>query len=536
MERINKAQQEADNKNFTTAITTLNAIFSELKEKPDHYVLWKAARQMAFTAGYAGDYFGAIQYFELYKKHTDFINPSDEMFFAGLSLGIDLFSSSERRHKLSFAFPSFNPLKAMKSILLSLRGKKGDYGEWTYAAEQHAMFQPILDALRKIEKGDSYDIADEISKLSGENILYGDMLTSIGCMKCIEVGSFDIAEKLAKTIQSPDHSFLSHYLQALCAHNKGEHDRAFVLYQQEYEKYEPVFKEFADLCLMINDYEKAIEIYLHAEEYYSTNDYPHEAAYYHKLAQREIYRLDNRMKEKAQKVKKESSTPSSITTTKEIEEKMETHALTEKKQSKRKKAEKSMHTRKKEKSADEYYYLINNNIDNLKFSGSSMLDEDDITAQIHEAVDHYPKDKWILHTAGWWFYEQGEEQQSKTLLLRGLQGVLPVKFNYKLPDNIHQDRQLTLRIKKIIETLLKDKTISPDDENSWDIASFLSAYAYHLITQQQFELAGQLRNLADTLDTRRRKRISQRVRHQPAIQVVSPELFGHESDPLITYI
>ena len=526
IQQISRAKKEAEQKKFEPSITRLNTIFSDLKANPDNYVLWKAARQMAFTLGDAGDYFGAIQYFELYKKHTDFINPSDVMFFAGLHLGIDLFSSTTRTHKLSVTFPSFNPQKAMTTVLSSLKGKKGDGHEWEYTAEQHNIFKPILNALKKIEDS-NFDISDELSELNQteSNILYGDMLRSIACMKCIKMNRFDIAKNMAETIQSRDHGFLTYYVLALCAQHKGEHEQAFALYQQEYIKNEPVFKEFAELCLMMNNYEKAIEIYLFAEEYFSINGYPHEAAYYQKIAHHEIYthekRLQKRQKEEAKKTEKErvSASVRRTATPEELEQTAKHLTLTEQKPASKTKKKSTV------MSADHYFHTINSNIDQFKFSAYPMYDEDEITVQINDALTQHPLDKWILHTAGWWFYEQGEEQRSKELLLLGLKGVLPVKFNYRFPDSIHKEKQLILRIVNIAQDLLKNETIFPDDETSRDIASFLSAYAYHLISQQQFDLASQLRNLADTLDTRRRQKIAQRAQHQAAIQVVPPELF-----------
>ncbi|MBO9493988.1 hypothetical protein J7438_07790 [Thalassotalea sp. G20_0] len=160
---------------------------------------------------------------------------------------------------------------------------------------------------------------------------------------------------------------------------------------------------------------------------------------------------------------------------------------------------------------------------------------DAVESLSREACQVFPKDIWILHSAGWGFHLIGDEQKAAELLLKGLRQYLDRHYpevKSFIPVNIYGNVETGL------DRLKAHPEITPGSPAGLNVAAYLSslAYVYRNLNKHCDE---QMRSLANWLNPSRdaRKKEKQRVSFAAKVNVIPAEVdlvtrrfmaFGHD--------
>lgn len=146
---------------------------------------------------------------------------------------------------------------------------------------------------------------------------------------------------------------------------------------------------------------------------------------------------------------------------------------------------------------------------------------DAVESLSREACQVFPRDIWILHSAGWGFHLIGDEQKAAELLLKGLRQYLDRHFpevKSYIPVNIYGNVETGL------DRLKAHPEITPGSPAGLNVAAYLSslAYVYRNLDKHCDE---QMRSLANWLNPSRaaRKKEKQRLSFTPKVNVIPAE-------------
>ncbi|MBO9481513.1 hypothetical protein [Salinisphaera sp. G21_0] len=160
---------------------------------------------------------------------------------------------------------------------------------------------------------------------------------------------------------------------------------------------------------------------------------------------------------------------------------------------------------------------------------------DAVESLSREACQVFPKDIWILHSAGWGFHLIGDEQKAAELLLKGLRQYLDRHYpevKSFIPVNIYGNVETGL------DRLKAHPEITPGSPAGLNVAAYLSSLAY-VYRNLNKHCDDQMRSLANWLNPSRdaRKKEKQRVSFAAKVNVIPAEVdlvtrrfmaFGHD--------